>query len=67
MQRLNQNTPFAVQPDEKSSPALAALPDAAGAVPESFADWLSQPTCNLAPDAATEQGIFLELLNQRAD
>jgi hypothetical protein len=64
MQRFNRTSPLAGPTNEIKSPELVVLSEAASAVPSSFADWLSQPTCDIAADLEPVQGTFAGLMNQ---
>lgn len=66
MPRFPTTNPTATQTNELNSPETCPPPVTASAVPTSFADWLAQPTCDIAADSAPVQGTFAGLMNQCA-
>jgi hypothetical protein len=66
MARFSPTNPLGTQTKELTSPEICFLPAADGTLPNSFADWLAQPTCGIAADSALVQGTFAGLMNQCA-
>ncbi len=64
MQRLQTNAPFVVLTDASCPPETERPLEAEKVVPDSFAEWLAQPACDITDATELDQGIVIGVMNE---